>query len=129
MNKLFSGALLFALTALATVADAQDRPSPKPVFTLAPTFDCGATPQGTTGTAVVTKANAATLDKTKDVVVTIHTPSGNVTATTCGSAFSSNAVGTKVSVPWTVPATSDKSYIYTCSAAQVSTTFACNPVK
>lgn len=113
-------------------ADAEVRPSPTPSPTyikVAPQFSCSALVSGTSGTAIVTKTNAATIDKTHDIVVTVQTPSGKVSAATCGSSFASNATGTKVNVPFTQPPTTDKTFIYTCSAAVSETTSACNPPK
>jgi hypothetical protein len=107
-------------------ADAQLRPSPQPILTLAPTFNCGVTVNGATGTAIITHSNAAAVDKTKDVVATIMTPSGKVSASVCGSVFSASS---KAGAGFSVPATTDKSYIYTCSAVQTSQTLTCNPVR
>jgi len=130
MKKITIAALV--ATTLATIAipfhtaDAQLRPSPTPILLVAPSFNCGVTLSGASGTAVITHSNATAVDKTKDVVATIQTPSGKVSASVCGSAFATN---TQAKAFWTVPATTDKSYIYTCTAVQTTQTFACNPPK
>lgn len=135
MKKALIAALGFLSVGVLAIpvrsADAQVRPSPtpSPIIKVAPQFNCSALVNGTSGTAIVSKSNAATIDKTHDIVVTVQTPSGKVSAATCGSAFSSNAVGTKVNVPFTQPPTTDKSFIYTCSASVAETTSACNPPK
>ena len=59
----------------------------------------------------------------------VNTPSGKFSAALCGAQFTSAAVGTKLTAPFTAPATTDKSWIYTCSASQTKTTSACNPPK
>ena len=64
-----------------------------------------------------------------DVRPSPTTPSGKVSIPVCGSAFGSGVQGTSVKAPFTAPATSDKSFIYTCSASQTKTTSACNPPK
>lgn len=74
----------------------------------------------------MTKSNAATVDKTKDVVATVSTPSGKVTAAVCGAAFGS---AQQASVSFAVAPTNDKSWVYTCTASQTSTTSACSPPK
>lgn len=135
MKKALIGALgLLSLGVFAIPlhdADAQVRPSPTPtpILKVAPQFSCSALMNGTSGTAIVQKSNAAVIDKTHDIVVTVQTPSGKVTAATCGSSFSSNATDTKVNVPFTQPPTTDKNFIYTCSASVSETTSACNPPK
>lgn len=133
MNKIVGGVLLAAAAALSVTwyaarADAQARPAPGPIFTLAPQFDCGATVTGSSGKATITKTNAANVDKTKDVIAVVNTPNGKVTAAICGSAFPTAASGLKASVGFNV-SSDDKNWIYTCSASQVSTTLACNPPK
>jgi hypothetical protein len=131
MKKFSAGLLTAIVLGLVAIpsADAQVRPSPTPILTIAPTFNCGVTITGTSGTVTVTKANAAAVDKTHDVVAIVQTPSGKVSAALCGAQFTSAAVGTKATGSFTAPPTTDKSYIYTCTASQTQTTFACNPPK
>jgi hypothetical protein len=107
-------------------ADAQLRPSPTPILIAVPSFNCGATVTGTSGTVTITHSNAIAVDKTKDVVATVTTPNGKVSASTCGSAF---ATSTSAKAYFTAPTTTDKSFIYTCTAVQTTQTFACNPPK
>ena len=124
---LFSAATILGLATITGSAGAEL--SPTPILTIVPTFNCGVTVTGSNGTAVITKANAAAVDKTKDVIAIVQTPSGKVVAETCGKAFTSNATGTSVKALFVVPPTTDKSFIYTCVAHQATTTFACNPPK
>jgi hypothetical protein len=134
MNKKIYAGVLAVLTLAIMVdpvhsANAQVRPSPTPILIAAPSFSCGVTVSGSTGQVTIKKTNATAVDKTTDVVAIINTPSGKVSTSVCGSAFASAAVGTSVNAPFAVPATTDKSWIYTCSASQTKTTSACNPPK
>jgi len=92
-----------------------------------PVFKCGVNVTPASVAAVVTKADSNAIDKTKDIAVTMQTPSGLVTGTVCGSVFASNAAGTQTTMTF-APAT-DSSWIYTCVAHQAATSAACNPVK
>lgn len=121
------GVLAIGLVALPFhSADAQVRPSPTPILKVAPQFSCSAMVNGTSGTAVIQKTNAVAVDKTKDVVAVIKTPSGNVSTALCGASFASTD---KANSPFTIAPTTDKTWIYTCSAQQTQTTSACNPPK
>ena len=124
---LFSAAAVLGLATVTGSAGAEL--SPTPIYTIIPTFNCGVTVSGSTGTATITKSNAAAIDQTKDIIAIVQTPSGKVIAETCGKAFTSDATGTSVKAPFNVPPTKDKSWIYTCVAHQATTTFACNPPK
>jgi hypothetical protein len=111
-------------------AGAEERIGPQPIITAYPTFDCSVTVNEATGSARIAKANAVAIDKTKDVIAVVNTPGGKVAASTCGSAFASNAVGTAVHASFSNPQwAKDKSFVYTCTAAQVASTRACNPAK
>lgn len=133
MNKLVSAMLLAAVTTstiilLGSPATAQrPTPAPAPIFTAAPTFNCAVVMSNGTGKVTITKSNAVAVDKTKDVLAIVNTPNGKVPAAVCGSSFTSAAIGTSAVASFTVPASADKSWIYTCSAQQVAQTFACNP--
>ena len=133
MKKALIGALgLLSLGVFAIPfhsADAQVRPSPNPILKALPSFGCSAMVSGTSGTVIISKTNAVAVDKTRDVVAVVQTPSGKVTTAVCGATFTSAETGTKVSAPFTAPATNDKTWIYTCSAMQAETTSACNPPK
>lgn len=134
MKKALTGSIVAVAFAVGLVAipnesEAQVRPSPTPILKIVPGFSCAITPNGTTGTVTITKTNAATVDKTYDVVAIVQTPSGKVSTAVCGSQFTSTAVGTKVTAPVSLPASTDKSFIYTCTASQTQTTSACNPPK
>ena len=124
---LMTGVAICALTVSGSSANAQLAPVKPTQYVLVPTLDCSATVNGTAGTAHVTKTNAGTIDKTKDVIALIQTPTAKIWATTCGSAFTSEAVGTSVNLPFPNPPTTDKSFIYTCTAHQLTTSLACTP--
>ncbi len=128
MLSLFAAVTVVGLTMGMSDADAEVRPvGPQPVMTIMPTFNCGVYFNGAQGMVKITKTNAGTVDKTKDVVATINTPGGKIGASVCGSAFT--AVGSSGGVSFNNPPTPDKSYIYTCTAAVSNQTFACNPPK
>src|SRR4051812_49380305 len=127
MKKMHAAALLvlaagFGLT-MSMSADAQM--TPKPVLTIIPTFNCSVNINNTGASVHISKANAAAVDPTKDVVATIHAPSGKVYTSVCGSVFSNPAVGTAVNASFTNPPTKEKDWIYTCSAQVTTQSFTC----
>jgi hypothetical protein len=125
MNKLVkSCALVAAVAAGLTLfctspADAEDRSHP-PLFSCAVSFGANNLPMVT-----VTKTGGGATDQTKDVDAIITTPTGKVSAVVCGKQVATDGAHASVSFSTQVK----QGYLYLCTAAQGTTTFACNPVR
>lgn len=120
-NVVWSGIAAVALVTLgASSAEAENIAHAAPVFGCGVYFGAGDKPM-----VKVTHTGGGAVDPSHDVVAVIHTPSGNVDASLCGRSFPS--IGSSASVSWS--GTQKQGYLYTCSASQGTTTFACNPVR
>ncbi|HEY3819280.1 MAG TPA: hypothetical protein VGL81_19055 [Polyangiaceae bacterium] len=124
MSKMWKASALTAAVAaglalfFGTTANAENRNAPQ--FSCGVSFGAGNEPMVT-----ITKTAGGAPDPTKDVFASITTPNGKVSATVCGKQLQSN--GSHASVSFSTQVKSG--YIYLCTAAAGTTTFACNPVR
>jgi hypothetical protein len=90
-----------------------------------PVFQCSVTfPSRDKPVASVKHTGGGAVDPKHDVIAVVNTPSGKKDYSLCGSQLASGGTAT-VSVSTTEKA----GFLFTCTAYQGTTTFACNPVR
>jgi hypothetical protein len=119
-SVVWTGIAVVALSLAASSAEAENPAHAAPLFQCGVYFGAGDKPM-----VKVTHSGGGAVDASHDVVAVIQTPSGRVDASLCGRSFPS--VGSSASVSWS--GTQKQGYLYTCTASQGATTFACNPVR
>jgi hypothetical protein len=104
-----------------TSANADETPAQRRI----PTFSCSVDVKGSTPMVTITKTGGGAPNPAKDVFATVKTPDGTKSATVCGKALQTDGQKASVSVSSQIK----KGFDWSCTAAEGTTSFACNPVQ